>query len=214
MFVLTPNDGKILDAYSQHYSNVWVVLSPFLRPQALPFERFVPKTYPTRNEILSGSEPVPWSEVLHTGGFKTLSEIDVALRSYINSVTHPSERLKDQLETMINEQKLVPPDEGNLAPHNERKFLLRLNELGHSHLLISDEFGDQTNCRAIEELLAVDCIPSHGVISTEDGSILVGSHWDSCCSFLCTQERDDQFGELEKFLCSDRTHVYWGLYPV
>jgi hypothetical protein len=214
MFVLTPNDGRILAAYSKHFSNVWVVLSPFLRPQALPFERFFPRTYPTRSEILADCEPVPWSEVLHMGGFDTLSDIDVALRSYIHGLKHPSQRLKDQLVKLIKEQKLIPPDEGNFAPHNERRFLLRLNELGHSHVLAADEFGEQINRKAIEELLAEDCMPPHGIISTEDGSILVGSHWDSCCSFLCTQERDDQFGELEKFLCSDRTQVYWGLYPV
>nr|WP_299823177.1 DUF2711 family protein [uncultured Jannaschia sp.] len=214
MFVQTPNGDKILDTYSKHFLSVWVVLSPFLRPQALPFERFRPATYPTRNEILADCEPVTWAEVLDAGGFKTLSDIDVALRSYIHGLTQPNQSLKDQLIKMIEVQKLIPPDEGSFAPHNERKFLLRLKELGHSHVLVSDEFGDQTKRKAIDEMLAEDSVPPHGVISTEDGSILVGSHWDSCCSFLCTKERDDRFGELEKFLCSKMTEVYWGLYPI
>ncbi|MCC5957117.1 MAG: DUF2711 family protein [Natronohydrobacter sp.] len=214
MFVLTPNDGRIRDAYAKHYSRIWVVLSPFLRPQAIPFERFCPATYPTRNEILADCAPVTWSDVLLAGGFETLSDIDVALRSYIHGLKRPNQRLKGKLVNMIERERLIPPAEGIFSPHNERSFLLRLKELGHSNVLVCDEFGEQTSRKAIEEILAEDCIPPHGVISTEDGSILVGSHWDSCCSFLCTQECDDQFRELEKFPCTDRTHVYWGLYPI
>ncbi len=214
MFVQTPHDGKILSAYSKHFSKVWVVLSPFLRPHALPFERFFPDTYPSRNEILADCTPVPWSEVLRRGGFEKLSDIDFALRSYIHGLKHPSQRLKDQLVNMVEEQKLIPPNEGSFAPHNEQILLLRLIELGHSHVLVSDEFGEQTNRQTIDKMLKEDSMPPHGVISTEDGSILVGSHWDSCCSFLCTQQRDDEFGELEKFLCSERTEVYWGLHPL
>ncbi|MBT9248095.1 DUF2711 domain-containing protein [Gemmobacter fulvus] len=128
MFVHTPDDGKILDAYCKHFSKVWVVLSPFLRPQALPFERFFPGTYPTRNEILADCTPVTWSEVLHKGGFETLSDIDIALRSYVLGLTYPNQRLSDQLANMVEGQKLIPPVEGCFAPHNERRFLLRLIE--------------------------------------------------------------------------------------
>lgn len=214
MFVQTPYDSPILEAYSKHFSTVWVVLSPFLRPQTIPFERFCPKTYPSRNEILAGCVPVTWAEVLRIGGFDTLSDIDVALRSYIHGLRQPSQRPKAQLLDMVLGHELVPPAEGNFAPHNEQSFLMRLNELGHSHVLVSDEFGEQTSRKAINEMLAEDNMPAHGVVSTEDGSILVASHWDSHCSFLCTRDRDDQFDTLEKFPCSARTEVYWGLYPV
>ncbi|WP_299656813.1 DUF2711 family protein [uncultured Jannaschia sp.] len=214
MFIQTPNSGRILDAYYKHFSSVWVVLSPFLKPQKLSFERFCPETYPTRNEILADCKPVTWAEILDEGSFETLSDIDIALRSHVYGLTQPSQCLKDQLINMIEGKKLIPPDKGSFAPHNEQIFLLRLKDLGRSHVLVFNEFGEQTNYKAIDDMLAEDSIPPHGVISTEDGSILVGSHWDSCCSFLCTQEHDDQFGELEKFLCSRMTEVYWGLHPI
>lgn len=214
MYLRTPDDGKILDTYSKHFLKVWVVLSPFLRPHTIPFERFCPETYPTRNEILVDCGPVTWSEALHLGGFETLSDIDVALRSYFQALNQPSLSLTDQLETMIKSQKLIPPNKGDFAPHNERNFLLHLKKADHSHVLVSDEFGEQTSRKAIDEMLAYDNMPLHGLMSTEDGSILVASHWDSCCTFLCTQEHEDQFGELEKFLCSPLTEVYWGLHPI
>ncbi|WP_085785818.1 DUF2711 family protein [Ketogulonicigenium robustum] len=214
MYVNTPYNGRILDIYSEHFSRVWVVLSPFLRPQTIPFERFVPGTYPTRNEILADCEPVRWEEVLRIGGFDTLSDLDIALRSYIHGLTQPNQRLADQLDNMIEGQNLIPPTEGDLAPHNERKFLLRLKSLGHSHVLVYSEFGDFVDRMAIDEMIVKDCIPPHGVISTDDGSFLVASHWDSCCSFLCAKGCDDEFNDLEKFLCTDITHVYWGLFPI
>lgn len=76
----------------------------FWRPQALPFERFFPETYPTRNEILADCAPVTWSEVLHKGGFETLSDIDIALRSYVLGLAHPNQRLSDQLANMVEGQ--------------------------------------------------------------------------------------------------------------
>lgn len=214
MFCNTPNEGKILTAYADHFSTVWVVLSPFLRPRALPLKLFYPATYPTRNEILADCEPVSWSEVLRVSRFQSLGEVDVALRSYFHGLIRPNKHLVQVLEQTINEHGLIPPNEGDLAPHNERKFLLRLKELGHQYLLVSDEFGQKTSRESVDFLLAEDILPSHAVISTEDGSILIGSHWDSCCSFLCTKKRTDGFEELEKFKCTEETEVYWGLYPI
>jgi hypothetical protein len=214
MFCSTPNDGKIITAYADQFSQVWVVLSPFLRPQALPLERFKPETYPTRNEILADCEPVTWSEILRNTRFETLSEIDFALRTYYHGLMRPSRNLVEVLEQAINDLKLIPPDKGDLAPHNERSFFLRLKDLGHQHLLISDEFGEKTSREAIDSLLADEILPSHAVISTEDGSILISSHWDSCCSFLCAKEELDQFSDLEKFECTERTEVYWGLHRI
>lgn len=55
-------------------------------------------------------------------------------------------------------------------------------------------------------------IPYSGCVFTPDHSLLVTTHWDSHCSFLCSsKEKIDTF---EGFYCTSKTEVFWSLYDM
>lgn len=214
MLMQGPYDGKILEHYEGHFSSVWIVLFPFLRPRKIPLDKFYPGTFPTRNEILTDCEAVSWEEIVQNSDFENLSEIDVALRSAILGLIRPDNGLVNILNQTIERLKVVPPHEGEIAPHVQRIFLSRMVEFGHEYLLVSDEFGEDTKRQSIASLVDRDNLPTHCIMGTEDGSILLTTHWDSCCSFLCANDPSDKFPQLEKIACTQNTEVYWGLFPI
>jgi len=211
-FIGCPQNGAIMDHYKPYFPNVLVVLHPFLSPRTIPHQRFFPDTYPSDVEILTDCTPVSWAEVLAQSNFHDLSQLDVALRSYFHTLKQPDHELVAKLEAVMSEMNIIPPTNGILAPHVASQFLNDAVQAGYEHILVSDEFGERIERKNLGTLSSSD-IPDHGVLETEDHKILLTTHWDSCCSFLCTNELAP-FAPLESFSCSQRTEVYWGLYPI
>lgn len=207
-----PQDGAIMDAYRGHFDQVEIVLHPFLAPRDLPLSCFTPDTYPSDAEILADCRPVAWRDLIGPAGFENLSQIDIALRSYVHGLRRPDGALRDRLVQVMADRDLIPPDPGLMCPFVERAFLQWMSATGHDVLRIGDEMAE-----AVADLpitAATGRVPPHGMIAAMDGTALLVTHWDSCCSFLCRNGRTGPVPGLESFRCTDRTQVYWGLYPL
>lgn len=203
-----------MDAFRDDFARVDIVLHPFLAPRDLPLSRFELDDYPSDTEILLDCRPVPWREVLDRTALTSLSGIDVALRSLSGALRKPDRGLQAQLEAGMTEMGLVPPDAGLLSPFVTNAFLTAMQSFGYRTLVVSDEWGRDRTMLEIETMRSGNHVPAHGVIETEDRAFLLVTHWDSCCSFLCRNDAGPIPPGLEGFGCTDRTQVFWGLYPM
>ena len=213
-----PSDGLILDFYEGCYEAVYIALHPFLKPIKIEHEKFYPETYPENWEILDGCDPVTWSEFLKLSSMPGISKIDEALQIYIGGIKENKENkgLIDKFVCAIDETKLIPPFEGKLPPHLQLEICEALKKLDHNEVLISDEFCDQTEKIRIDDLMISDALPVHGHINTTNHQLLVTTHWDSHCTFICSAKNEIDkllsFAEIEGFFCDAKDQVWWGLH--
>lgn len=213
-FVHCPHDGPILEAYEGRFSNVFVVLHPFLKPKNIPRSQFEAANYPTKSQIVHDCEPITWAEVVENSDFESISELDVALRCSIHGIKKSSHRedLVELLDQTTEKLGIVPPDEGDIPPHVELKIWDGLKKIGVQKVKIADEFGDSIEEYALEGVFEKDCIPFHGVVFNEDLDFHIASHWDSHCTLIALKNHV-AFANLESFKCNEYTQVYWGFYP-
>ncbi|WP_215397709.1 DUF2711 family protein [Rheinheimera oceanensis] len=218
-FASCPYDEKILPFYSGQFDCVYVLLHPFFKPANIDIKRFSPPTWPSKREIIDGCHPVSWHEVLELTGLKTLSDIDIGLRTSIGGIKKElaNKTISDKLAE-LKDQSIFQPEEGDLPPLLENRVLNAVKELGHSWLWVGNEFGTERKLHWIDDLIAKDEIPTHGCVFTHDHSLLVTTHWDSHCSFLCSSrkviERILSLEPFEGFYCTRETEVYWGAYEI
>ncbi|MFY1710764.1 DUF2711 family protein [Tritonibacter mobilis] len=213
-FVPCPFEGSILTAYGGHFSNVHIVLHPFLRPNSISADQFRPETYPTKFQIVNDCEPVTWAEVVEQSDFDNIGQLDVALRCSISGIVKSKHRkdLVELLQETTERLGIVQPSEGDIAPHVELEIWNGLKKAGFQTVKIADEFGDLIEEHTIDGLFEKDCIPPHGIIFSEDLDFHIASHWDSHCTFMALNIPVD-VSKLEKFKCNEHTEIYWGLYP-
>lgn len=220
IYASSPYEGKILAYYGQYFSCVYVALHPFIKPNKILFSHFIADKWPSKSEILTDCEAITWKKIIDSIRFKDISQLDVALRTSIGGlsavVAKPNDA--DVLIEFIEGSSIVPPEEGQIPPHLENRLLESLRKLGHTKLLVGDEFGFQSNLHSISELLEEDLLPACGCYCTEEHDFLAISHWDSHCTFLCGSEADLNLilasEQYEGFWCSPETEVLWGLYPI
>ena len=150
---------------------------------------------------------------------KNIAEIDVGLRTRIHGIKKKfaNEEFANRLTDLFDENIICPP-EGDIPPLLENRILSAIKTMGHEWLWVADEFGTERKLTWIDDLIEKDLVPSHGCIFTHDHSVLITTHWDSHCSFLCSSkgiiEKLLSIDNFEGFYCSPKTEVYWGLYEV
>lgn len=212
-----PYDGCILDYYAGHFDSVYVLLHPFLRPTRIPIDRFFPKTWPGKHEIVDGVDAVSWQELLSFAGFDSIAQIDVALRTSIGGLKQHAadEALANDLDDVAERHGLVYPSEGDIPPLLENALYERIKGLGYDWLWVGDEFCTERRLRLIDDLIAGSELPRHGSVFTPDKQVLVTTHWDSHYSLLCAprEKIDTVLGAepFEGFYCDADTEIYWSL---
>lgn len=214
-----PYDEKILKFYEGQFDCVYVLLHPFFKPTTLPIERFCPSAWPNKHEIINDCVSISWNEILTLSGIKSLSDIDIGLRTNIGGLKKElsNKELAEKLVT-LNDQNIIHPQEGDLPPLLENRLFEAIKGLGHNWLWVGDEFGTERQLHWIDDLIEKDEIPPHGCVFTHDHSLLVATHWDSHCSFLCSSkeliEKVLSIDPFEGFYCTANTEVYWGAYAI
>ena len=218
LFASCPYDRKVLEFYAGQFSDVFVVLHPFLEPKSISLERFRPETWPTKAELVESCVPVTWESVRSGAGFGTIAEVDVALRTSISGLKAESsnEDWAVQLENYLQDANLIAPSEGELPAILEDRLFAAIQTLGEKWLWVGDEFCTERKLEWIEDLKGDNEIPCHGCVFLPDKSLLLTTHWDSHCSFLCGSR--DILGRIlsadsfEGFFCTENTEVYWGVH--
>jgi len=103
-----------------------------------------------------------------------------------------------------------------LPPLLENRLFNAIRKLGFDWFWVGDEFGTERKLHWIIDLIEKDYIPSHGCVFKHEHSILVTTHWDSHCSFLCSSrdliEKLLSTESFEGFYCTPKTEVYWRAY--
>ncbi|SHF37336.1 hypothetical protein SAMN05444273_105311 [Litoreibacter ascidiaceicola] len=156
-----------------------------------------------------------WKDFVQTSKFGNLAELDVGLRSYFQGLRSPNRLFISWLGRAMENRRVAPPFHGELDPFIEKAFVSTLQDSGHAELLTADEFGDNLSKRSIKGTEIDQTLPIHGVLSTVDQNTILTTHWDSCCSFLCTNDKaisDKALYSFEGFKCTKQTDVYWGLH--
>lgn len=219
-FASCPHEGKILPFYEGQFEAVYVILHPFLKPTSLDIERFRLDKWPTKQEIIDGCSAISWQEILTLTNLSSLADIDVGLRSCIGGIKKDlsNKEAADELDSLAEKIGIIRPTEGELPPLLENRLLNAIKKLGHNWLWIGDEFGTERKLHWIGDLIEKDTIPSHSCVFTHDHSLLLTTHWDSHCSFLCSSREaiekilSEEF--FEGFYCTPKTEVYWGVYEI
>jgi hypothetical protein len=215
-FASCPYDENILEYYKGQFKFVYVLLHPFCKSDVIDWNTITPETYPSKDDMIEKCTPVTWQEVLKITPFKNISEIDVGLRSSIHGIKKHNETLVDYLQKLYDETLIVTPLEGDLPPLLENRLYAAIKKLGYEWLWVGSELADERKLHYIDDLVSGDLIPNHGSIFTHDYSLLVTTHWDSHCSFLCssknTIEKILAIDPFEGFYCTPDTQVYWGLH--
>lgn len=215
-----PYDGRILEYYEGQFDSVFILLHPFIQPVRINLNRFRPSTWPNKKEIIEGCVSVSWKKVLELTGLNTLSDIDIGLRTSISGIKKEfcNEVFAGKLDDLIEERAIVHPTEGELSPLLENRLFQGVKAIGYDWLWVGDEFGTERKLYWIDDLIEKDEVPSHGCVFTHDQNLLITTHWDSHCSFLCsTRDRIERILALdhfEGFFCSEKTEVYWGLHEI
>jgi Protein of unknown function (DUF2711) len=219
LFAVCPNAGPVLSFYRGMFEAAYVLLHPFNCPVAMSVDSFLenPSQW-DRAGICSTCEPVAWKTVQQRGGFSSLAEIDIALRTQIGALNRfENEGLVTKLQLCLKREGIVPPTEGQFSELTHDKVLAFLQEDGHSWVWVGDEFGTERKLHWIDDLKkpASDATEGHKSVFTADKSVLWTTHWDSHFSFVCGSNRlidrlanDDRF---EGFRCDEGTEVYWSL---
>lgn len=155
--------------------------------------------------------------MLEFGGFKSLEEVDCGLRTYIGGLVSAkaTPALADKIHELDSRDGIFAPCEGELSPFLQNGLFRALKLLGYVEVSVGDEFGRNAEVRNLNELMECDAFQKRNQMFTADGALLVSTHWDSHCSFLCGArelvERIVAMAELEGFFCGDDTNVYWGV---
>ena len=152
-------------------------------------------------------------------GLNSLSDIDIGLRTNLHGLKKEfsNEQFSKKLAE-LEEKSIIHPQEGDIPPLLENRLLKTIKKLGHNWLWVGDEFGTERKLHWSGDLIEKDEIPSHGYIFAHDHSLLVTTHWDSHCSFLCSSEEVIEeilsLEPFEGFYCTPNTEVYWGAYEI
>lgn len=219
-FASCPYDEKILPFYEGQFDSVYVLLHPFLKPKEMDIELFYSSEWLTKQETIDTCEPISWYEVLKLAKLQNLSEIDVGLRTSIMGIKKElsNEAAANKLGTLTKELNIIHPSEGYISPLLENRIFQVIKSLGYHWLWVGDEFGTERKLHWIDDLIKKDEIPAHGCVFAHDHSILVTTHWDSHCSFLCSSrdviEKILAIDNFEGFYCTPNTQVYWGAYEI
>lgn len=219
-FASCPYDEKILPFYEGQFDSVYVLLHPFFKPLKIDIERFCPSKWPTKQEIIEGGEPVSWHEILKLTGLQNLSEIDVGLRTSIHGIKKELSNVdaSKKLNALFEEHNIIHPSHGDLSPLLENRILQAIKSIGENWLWVGDDIGTERKLHWIDDLIAKDAIPTSGCLFTHDHTLLVTTHWDSHCSFLCSSrdviEKILAVDNFEGFYCTPDTQVYWGVYEI
>lgn len=219
-FAVPPSDRRpLLPFYRDVFEAVFLLLHPFLHPTGTSPERFLEGQDVDREHICRTCEAVSWAQVQQLGGFSSLAEIDIALRTQIHGLREgfASPMLAKQLQSCLDRLGLVQPVEGSFSELTHDKVLAFLQEEGHSWVWVGDEFGTERKRHWIDDLKKPDSDVTEGrrSVFTPDKSILWTTHWDSHFALVCGSTRmidrmanDERF---EGFRCDASTVVHWSL---
>ncbi|WP_395007239.1 DUF2711 family protein [Undibacterium sp.] len=219
-FASCPYDEKILDFYEGQFDSVFVLLHPFFYPRKINIDRFCPEHWPTKLEIIETCERVSWKRIIELTELSSFAQIDVGLRTSIQGLNREiaNEDYASRLIELTQKENIIRPQEGDLPPLLENRIYEAIKVLGHEWLWVGDEFGTERKLHWIDDLIKSDVIPVHGCVFTHDHSLLVTTHWDSHCSFLCSSKEIIEgilkVDDFEGFYCTEKTEVYWGAYEI
>jgi len=219
IYASCPSDGNVLAYYAGMFDSVYVLLSPFIKPITIPKDRFCPATYPDRQEICAGCEPVSWEVVRESSGLPSIAAVDVALRTRIRGLRaeFANHEFLDRLELALQKMRVIAPNEGEHSDLLHDKVLELFQSVGNSWVWVGDEFCSERKLHWIDDLKGNDIsvIAGHCNVFAPDKSILWTVHWDSHFSFLCsngsTLERGIAELKLEGFYCQPQTEVFWSV---
>lgn len=212
-----PRDGLVLEYYKGWFESVFVLLHPFIRPISIDAMRFRPGSYPGKAELVATCEGVRWDQVRSAVGFRSVAEIDIALRTRIRGLKkeYENEQLADALDAYAERAGLVAPAEGNVPALVENHFFEAMQRLGYTWLWVGDEFCSERKLWWIDDLKAADACGGHSNLFTPDQSMLFTTHWDSHFSFVCSSREKLEalmsMKEFEGFYCEPETEVYWSV---
>lgn len=226
-FASHPEHGRILDYYQGQFECVYILLHPFLillhpflAPQKIDRDRFTPSGWPTRKEIIDGCEVVSWRKMMKLTGLESIAHIDIGLGIISGEIIAETDNKehKEYAEILLDlcrENNIIIPKRGELSPLLENRIYQALKKTGHESAWVGDEFGWDRESDLIDNFIEKEksAVPPHGSIFTYDHSILVTTHRESHCSFLCSSReiRDKLLGydPFEGFFCTPTTGVYW-----
>ncbi|MFY8300550.1 DUF2711 family protein [Pseudoalteromonas sp. SS15] len=218
LYASCPNDGKILEYYQGTFDSVFVALHQFCKPNKIQLREFESDDCPKNAEMRNDCKPISWKEVLQELPFDLYSEMDIGLRTYIGGLNSQFENkaLSETIRRFSETSNIKIPDEGLVCPFIEEKVLSTLIELGYEWLWVGDEFGTERKLKWIEDILEKDELPYSACSYTPDRKVLIATHWDSHCTFICANNKLLKSiingADVEGFYCNDQTEVYWGLY--
>jgi hypothetical protein len=165
---------------------------------------------------------VTWQEFISLAGFKTINQLDIALRNLIRGLVKKWENEEDveTLKRTCNLHNLRMPSEGEFQLAYEKEMLTSLQQQGHHYMFVGDEHGFERKVIYIQDLIdGKDKVQleygGHDSWYTNQNEILYTSHWDSHFTMLCSDRKTVESilskHPFEGFYCDEYTEIYWSL---
>jgi hypothetical protein len=219
LFASCPLDGKILEFYAGIFDSVYISLNPFIKPIGIDKADFKPGTYPSRTKIVTDCKPISWFNVEQLAELPSLAAVDIGLRTRIGGLRKDLENQSyaAAIDALIDTHCILPPPEGMFSDLTHDKILQSIQGLGYEWLWVGNELCTERKLHWIDDLKNQGNGPTRGHVNlfTPDKELLWTVHWDSHFSFLCSSEENlaaiQNTSDLEGFLCTPSTEVYWSV---
>jgi hypothetical protein len=219
IFASCPLDGKILEYYAGTFEAVFVSLNPFVQPISIDKAQFRPGIYPVRSSVVAHCKSVSWYEVMQIAKLPSLAAVDIGLRTGIGGLKADfrNDNYAAAIDALFDTQGILSPPEGVFSDLLHDKILKSIQGLGYEWVWVGDEFCTERKLHWIDDLKNEDNGLTRGRFNvfTPDKQLLWTAHWDSHFSFLCSSAAKlaaiQRTSDLEGFLCTPSTEVYWSV---
>jgi hypothetical protein len=210
-----PHEGRVLEYYAGTFDTVFVAFHQFFDKGTIKAKEFEEENWPENPQIREQCRRISWQEILKLTRIASLAELDVGLRTSIGGLKRQFENRGAANALGELNQGIIAPSEGVICPFVEGKLFHALLSKGEKWLWVGDEFCTERKLWWIDDLLSKDIIPSSACCYVPDKSVLITTHWDSHCTFICGSGDKIRHlineADLEGFYCDEKTEVYWGL---
>ena len=218
-YAVCPLDGSILDFYRGVFDAAYVLLHPFIRPVSISSDRFKEQANLSSNEICRTCEPVSWSAIQAASDLPSMSAVDIALKTMIRGLKRElaNETFADKLEEVLRTDDIVEPSEGSFPELTQNAMLSFIQSLGYQWVWVGDEHCTERKLYWIDDLKPPNAKNElfRSSVFTPDKAILWTVHWDSHYSFFCSSAENvaklSRLADLEGFVCTQATEVYWSV---
>lgn len=195
----------------------FVILHPFLKIKPWYNITFAPGNWPTKNQLINGTQNISWAEVIQQAGLHDISELD-RLLAYLHCERRTADREGwIKLMTVLDKNGIIPAEVDYLPASITNALMAAIQRLGYA-TVEEYELGDRLRkVHSIHEILASEKQDFYSIatVKTPDGGIVFSTGFDKRFTYLSASAEAVktivETAQLEGFNCNESTSPEWSV---